>query len=95
MGIISNGLQGSRAKLSRHVLEFSSHFFSLVLVWGFIHYRTLMFLFLTMCTFNCVEPIPLEIVPPNSPMPLEVMLPSPRGHYCSSFAPDFKVTGNW
>jgi len=71
------------------------NFFSFLLlnpIWGLTHYRALKFL--VTHTFDYAEPVPLEIVPSNSPVPLEVVLPSPRGHHDPFFASSSKVAGD-
>ena len=37
----------------------------------------------------------MEVVPPGSPVPLEVRLPSLRGHHDPSFASSSKVAGDF
>jgi len=64
----------------------------LILIWDFIYYRALKFL--ASCISYFIEHISLEIVPPGSPVPLEVMPPSSREHHGPSFASSSNVAGN-
>jgi hypothetical protein len=67
-------------------------FLLLNLIWGLTHNRALKFL--VMHTFDYAELVPLEIVPPNSPVPLEVMPHLPRDHHDPFFASSYKVVGD-
>ena len=64
----------------------------LILTWDFIYYGALEFL--AGCIFNFIEPTLLEIVPPGSPVPLEVIPPSSRRHHGPSFTSSSNVIGN-
>ena len=63
-----------------------------ILIWDFIYYRALKFL--ASCISYFIEHISLEIVPPGSPVPLEVIPPSSRRHHGPSFTSSSNVIGN-
>lgn len=53
------------------------------------------FKFLSRSCLGHAEPIPLEIIPPDSLVPLEVMPPSSGMYYNSSFASSSSAAGNF